>query len=121
MTDLRSRLKKIWANARFRIVFWAAFTGIICGVSDVGLPVEDALSNVRNHLRLQPSNGEIGMVLQDAETLERLGVMDVSRANDAVVVENLFKAGAKRVFFDRALSYYDSQTGNDEFIRVLQK
>ncbi|GFM29672.1 EAL domain-containing protein [Novosphingobium sp. PY1] len=121
MTDLKARFRKFWSNARFRIVFWATLTGVLCGVSGVGLPVEDVLSNLRNYLRIHPSKGEIAMVLQDTNTLDELGVMDVSRSNDAVVVEALFKAGAKRIFFDRALSYFSENKGNDEFVEVLKR
>ncbi|HKT85385.1 MAG TPA: diguanylate phosphodiesterase, partial [Novosphingobium sp.] len=120
MTDLRERIRKLWKNARVRIIFWATFTGLACGITGVGLPFEDVISNARNYLRLQPSNGEIAVVLQDNETLDALGAIDVSRANDAEVVDALFKAGAKRIFFDRALNYYASDEGNQKFIDVLR-
>ncbi len=121
MNDIKGRLRKLWNNARFRIVFWATFTGVLCGVTGVGLPFEDIISNMRNYLRLHPSSGEIVVVLQDNETLEALGAMDVSRANDAAVVEALFKAGAQRVFFDRSLTYYASDSGNQKFIAALKR
>lgn len=121
MNDLKGGLRTLWNNARFRIVFWATLTGVVCGISGVGLPFEDIISNMRNYLRLHPSSGEIVVVLQDNETLEALGAMDVSRAQDAAVVDALFNAGAKRVFFDRSLTYYASDTGNQKFIAALQR
>ena len=120
MTDLKARFRKFWSNARFRIVFWATLTGVLCGVSGVGLPVEDVLSTMRDYLRRQPSSGEVALVLQDSRTLEQLGKLDVSRGDDAIVIEALQKAGAKRIFFDRALGLDDDEEGNKSFISALK-
>ncbi|AIT81732.1 MULTISPECIES: EAL domain-containing protein [Novosphingobium] len=121
MTDLKARFRKFWSNARFRIVFWATLTGVLCGVSGVGLPVEDVIGSIRDYLRRHPSNGEIALVLQDSRTLDELGAIDVTRAEDAKVTAALFAAGAKRVFFDRGLRYDDSDNGNKQFVDVLKK
>lgn len=121
MTGLRARMKKAWASARFRIVFWATLTGLLCGISGVGLPFEDAISSMRDYLRRHPSSGQIAMVLQDSRTLDELGTIDVSRADDAVVVDALFRAGAKRIFFDRTLRSDNTNDGNRRLIAVLKK
>ncbi|WP_188772542.1 EAL domain-containing protein [Novosphingobium endophyticum] len=121
MTGLRERLRKIWKNARFRIVFWATLTGLLCGISGIGFAVEDVLASVRDYFRRHPSGGEVALVLQDSRTLDRLGKIDVSRGNDADVLEALFQAGAKRVFFDRALREDDDGDGNRRLIAALKK
>lgn len=121
MSDLRERLRKIGKNARFRIVFWATITGVLCGVTDIGLPVEDVILGARNNLRLHPSNGEIALVLQDSRTLDELGATDVSPSDDAVVVDALLNAGAKRVFFGRSSTYDKKDEGGKRFIDVLKR
>lgn len=121
MSGFRERLRKIWKNARFRIVFWATITGVLCGVTGVGLPVEDVIVGARNNLRLHSSNGEIALVLQDSRTLDELGVPDVSRSDDAIVVDALLKAGAKRIFFGRSLTYDKRDEGSKRFIDILKR
>lgn len=119
MRNKITRAKEFWRNARIRILFWATLTGVIAGLTSIGLPVEDILSTARNELRMHPSNGKIVMVLQDSQTLERLNAIDVSRGNDADVLNNLFKAGAKRVFFDRYISYVNDPLANKKFVGAL--
>nr|WP_314465771.1 EAL domain-containing protein [uncultured Novosphingobium sp.] len=121
MSDLGARAAKIWKSARFRIVFWAALTGVILGVTGAALPLEDVLVNGRTWLRLHPSNGEIVMVLQDDRTLNSLQALDVTRGNDATVLRNLMKVGAKRVFFDRFLGDYADAAGRQSFLSVLRE
>lgn len=120
MAEILSRLAKIWKSPRFRIVFWAALTGVLFGVSDAGLPLEDIIVNARSTLRSHPSNGQIAMVFQDDRTLEELQLADIPRADDATMTQNLFAAGARRVFFDRSLSFASDDPGNEAFIKTLK-
>jgi EAL domain-containing protein (putative c-di-GMP-specific phosphodiesterase class I)/CHASE2 domain-containing sensor protein len=121
MSDLRARIAKIWKSARFRIVFWAALTGVLLGVTGAALPLEDVLVNGRTWLRMHPSKGEIVLVLQDDRTLNAIKALDVTRGDDAEVLENLMKAGAKRVFFDRFLNDLDDPAGRQRFLSVLER
>lgn len=98
-----AKFRQAWKSARFRIVFWATVTGLLLGVSGLSIPVEDVLRTMRIPLRLHPSNGQIVMVLLDDRTLDEVDAVDVSRADDAKVIQQLFDAGAKRVFYDRRL------------------
>lgn len=120
MADLLARLAKIWKSPRFRIVFWAAFTGVLFGVTEVGLPLEDVAVNGRTMLRSHPSDGQIVIVLQDERTLQELGTYDITRGQDAATVRNLFASGAKRVFFDRTLAYINEDKGTNAFIDTLK-
>ena len=121
MTDLGARIAKICKSARFRIVFWAALTGVLLGVTGAALPLEDVLINGRTWLRLHPSKGEIVLVLQDDRTLNGMAALDVTRRDDAVVLENLMKSGAERVFFNRFLNDYEADDGRQRFLSVLQR
>lgn len=115
-----ARLRQYWKSARFRIVFWATLTGLVLGVSGLSVPLEDILRNVRIPARLHPSDGKIALVLIDDRTLSDLDVVDVSRSDDAKVIDALFAAGAKRVFFDRRLPSQASSKEHREFLAALK-
>jgi EAL domain-containing protein (putative c-di-GMP-specific phosphodiesterase class I) len=121
MTSLFARFRKFWKQPRVRIVFWAALTGLAMGVSGLGLPLEDYLRNVRWMSRVQPSSGGIVMILQDTHTLSELGANDVTHADDAEMLRQLFSAGAKRVYFDRSFSTAGSPQDDSKFIAVLRE
>jgi EAL domain-containing protein (putative c-di-GMP-specific phosphodiesterase class I) len=121
MTSLFARFRKFWKQPRVRIVFWAALTGLAMGVSGLGLPLEDYLRNVRWMSRVQPSSGSIVMILQDTHTLSELGANDVTHADDAEMLRQLFSAGAKRVYFDRSFSTAGSPQDDSKFIAVLRE
>ena len=120
MADLLARLAKIWKSPRFRIVFWAAFTGVLFGITEVGLPLEDVIVNGRTMMRSHPSDGQIVLVFQDERTVQELNYAEISRGDDTAVLSSLFAAGAKRVFFDRTLSYVGDDKDNDAFIKLLK-
>ena len=113
------RLREIWASARFRIVFWATLSGLFLGISGLSIPIEDVLRNMRIPLQLHDSDGEIVMVLQDGRTLDELKAIDVSRANDADLIEHLMAAGAKRVFYDRTFAGQGDSEESGKLIRTL--
>ncbi|MCJ1959716.1 EAL domain-containing protein [Novosphingobium mangrovi (ex Hu et al. 2023)] len=115
-----ARLRQYWKSARFRIVFWATFTGLMLGVSGLSVPIEDVLRNLRVPLRLHPSNGQTVMVLMDDRTLGALDSLDVSRGDDAKLLDTLFGAGAKRVFFARLLPDQARPEDRDAFIAQLK-
>lgn len=121
MADVLARLTRIWKSPRFRIVFWAAVTGVLFGVSGIGLPLEDAIVNGRTLLRSHPSDGRIVMVFQDERTLQELNYAEISRGDDARVLASLLQSGARQVYFDRTLSYMGEDRDNEAFLNVLKK
>lgn len=120
MTAIFAKVRTFWNKPRVRIVFWAALTGLAMGVSGLGLPLEDYLRSVRWMSRVQPSSGSIVMVLQDTQTLTALGANDISHGNDADAINQLFAAGAKRIFFDRSFATPGSVDDDARFIGALK-
>ena len=116
---MKAWLRQIWASPRFRIVFWAAFAALFLGGTGLTMPFEDWMRIPRINLRKHPSQGQIVIVLQDSKTLDSIEAMDVSREDDAKVIEQLFRAGAKRIFFDRVLNSYGDKRGSQYFEAVL--
>ena len=119
MADVLSGLRQFWKNPRTRIIFWATLTGIAMGLTNIGLPLEDALRNVRWLTRDVRSDGNIVLVLQDNATVGELGQMGVTHGTDAELLQKLFDAGADRVFFNRP---FTSGTEQDDarFLSALE-
>lgn len=120
MAEIFTKIRKFWKSKRVRIVFWAALTGLLMGVTGLAQPLEDGLRNVRWYMRQHDYQGNMVVVAQDDRTLSVLGGSDVSRANDADVLRRLFAAGAKRVFFDRSFARHTNPKDDAEFVKVLR-
>ncbi|MFC0204826.1 EAL domain-containing protein [Novosphingobium soli] len=120
MSGIFTRIRAFWAKPRVRIVFWAALTGLLMGVSGAGLPLEDYLRTLRWMSRTQPAGGDIVVVLQDSRTLIELGVNDTTHGNDADAITHLFRAGAKRVYFGRSFSTPGAPQDDAKFLAALK-
>lgn len=121
MTEFWAKLQRFWKNPRARIVFWAALTGLLIGVTGIAEPAEDVLSSVRWAMRERKSDGQIVIVEQDNKTLDELGAIDVNRGNDADVLKHLFAAGADRVFFNRSVMGAGRKEDDDRFVSELER
>jgi len=99
-------------NARNRIALWAIAISLVTGAIELYLPLEDAYRAIRAQARARPASQSAMVVFVDDRSLNALGVNDPNRADDAVVVERLFAAGATRIFFDRA--YADATRVEDD-------
>ena len=98
-------LRQLWSSRRVRIIVSAALIGVFCGVIDLGLPIEDALTNARTSMRYEVADDSIVVVEIDDKTLGEFQEEDAPRSQDAVLVEKLVAAGANRIFFDRAYDF----------------
>ena len=96
----------IWLKneRRLRIVLWAIFFGVVCGLSEFGLPAEDGLRAVRNEIAKRPADKSVTVVAIDDRTMNRIKGSNPSRSEDAKVINSLFARGAKRIFYDRAFA-----------------
>jgi FOG: EAL domain len=121
MSELAQAFSRFWKNQRVRIVFWAVVTGLFVGVSGIAQPAEDMLRGVRWGLQKTSASGNLVIVQQDSRTLDELGAMDVSRADDAELLSTLFAAGADRVFFDRTFAIRGKAADDAKFIDALEK
>ncbi|WP_395333717.1 EAL domain-containing protein [Novosphingobium sp. BL-8H] len=121
MVAIPARLVRIWKSPRFRIIFWATVTGALLGLSQLCLPLEDAIVNGRTLLRSHASDGRIVMVFQDERTLQELNYAEISRGDDARVLNSLMSSGARQVYFDRTLSYVGDNRENQAFIGILKQ
>ncbi|MYL96955.1 EAL domain-containing protein [Novosphingobium sp. FGD1] len=120
MTGLWGNIADIWKRPRVRIMVWAALAGLAMGISAAGLPLEDAMRNVRWAVRLHPADQKVLIVLQDDRTNDELGVTDVNRGHDAELLQRLFAAGAKSVYFTKSFAKKAAPTDDLRFVQALQ-
>jgi len=97
---------------RLRIVLWALLFGALCGISEFGLPLEDGLRAIRNEITQRPADKSITVVAVDDYTLNKTKGGNPSRSSDAKVIDELFRRGAKRIFFDH--TYADETSRTDD-------
>jgi EAL domain-containing protein (putative c-di-GMP-specific phosphodiesterase class I)/CHASE2 domain-containing sensor protein len=103
-------------NARRRIALWAMAIGLVAGAIELFMPIEDSYRAVRAMVREHPAAQDIVVVYVDDRSLNELGVNDPTRGDDAQVLEQLFRLGAKRVFFDRAYADASSSPAQDRLL-----
>ncbi|MEE4451086.1 EAL domain-containing protein [Novosphingobium resinovorum] len=121
MTGIWSSIRNFWKNPRVRILFWATLIGLVMGLSELGMPLEDAMRNMRWWMHPRASDNKVLVVLQDDRTLDELGQSDVSRSDDAAVLRRLFAAGANDVYFVRSFSKHGGVEGDRRFVEALRE
>jgi len=96
----------------WKLLLWTAIAGLIFGLLGVGEPVEDMLRMSRNYLHVHKASGDIVLVKIDDEALHKIGRWPWPRGYHAQLVDDLDKAGARRIFYD--VSFFGtSDTAND--------
>lgn len=91
------------------------------GAVRMGEPLEDMMRGVRNIIRAHPASGEIVVVGIDDKTADALGGFNYSRKYDAALVENLMRAGAKAVIYDKMFVDKGDAEGDAKFAATLKK
>jgi EAL domain-containing protein (putative c-di-GMP-specific phosphodiesterase class I)/CHASE2 domain-containing sensor protein len=85
---------------RLAIIVCAALVGIAIGVSQVGIPIENAMRSVRNDFRSHDASGEIVIVAIDDRSLSELQKWPWPRSYHGKLIDNLRRSGARRIFLD---------------------
>ena len=88
------------ANSRLGLLIWATIIAAICGVIELGQPVESLLRTNRNLLRKHDASGQIVVVGIDDKSLAELPGWPWPRSRHGALADALAQAGAKRIFFD---------------------
>ncbi|WP_162987112.1 EAL domain-containing protein [Sphingomonas paeninsulae] len=99
----------------------ASAIATFCGAIELGEPLEDILKGARDVVRSQPASGNIIVIGVDDKTATELGGVSFSRTVDAQLVDRLFAAGVKSVYFDRAYSDPTTVAADTAFATALAK
>lgn len=121
MTSIITRLRAAWRNRRSRIVITALVLGILSGVSQLTVPLEDLYIAARTKLRDVKASGSIVVVKIDDRSLTALHDNDVNPGLDAQLIERLMKAGAETVYIDRIYPFSANSKGADQLVNTLKR
>lgn len=87
-----------------RALLWAAVIAVLCGVFELGQPLENLLRATRNKIRQHPASGEVVVVGIDERSLEKIGPWPWPRSRHAALVDRLNEVGARSISFDLTFS-----------------
>lgn len=100
---LRARMLKGRSRAaspRLRLLGWALLAAMLCGLTDIGKPLEDVLRTGRNFISRQQASGDIVVIALDDRSLKKLSRWPWPRRHHAALTDRLADLGAERIFFD---------------------
>ncbi len=104
------------------ILLWACLLSLICGVFEVGLPLENMLRYARNEIRPQKASGDIVVVGVDGRSLnETKQRWPWPRADLAKMIDELDAAGARRIFFDFNFDSYTDPKNDRAMIEAMKR
>jgi diguanylate cyclase len=104
------------------VLLWACLLSLICGVLEFGQPLEDMLRYGRNEIRSQKASGDIVVVGIDGRSMnETKKRWPWPRADLAKMIDELNKAGAKRIFFDFTFATNTDQINDNAMVEALKR
>lgn len=110
--SMGSTFRKFVASPRARILFWAAMVALVFGAIEAGRPLDQGLRIARDMVRAHAADGSIVVVEINSTSQRQIDVLGARRAIDGAVAEQLFRLGARRVFFDKV--YADPSPSGDD-------
>ena len=118
-----SGTRKRWRSAaRTRILVYAALISMFLGGIGFLEPVDDAIRNLRFLARSVPADSTVVVVGIDEKSLAAMNQRyPWPRAEFAKLVDNLKKAGANKILFDKALADTDTPDNDRAFIDVANR
>jgi EAL domain-containing protein (putative c-di-GMP-specific phosphodiesterase class I)/CHASE2 domain-containing sensor protein len=84
----------------WRTLLWIAIAGLIFGVLGIGSLGEELLRSARNGLHMHKANADVVLIKIDDDSLREVGRWPWPRRYHAQLIDELTRAGAKRIFFD---------------------
>ncbi len=104
---------------RGRVLMWGIILSFLCGIIQFGEPLEDIIKGGRDYIRQQDYRGNVVVVGIDDKTAKQFGGLNYSREVDARVIDNLFKMGAKRIFYDKVFADAGDPKGDEALREAL--
>ena len=109
----RCRSARNKAEAKpWKLLLWTAVAGLIFGLIGFGEIAEDWLRVARNSLHWHKASGDIVLVKIDDQSLRKIGRWPWPRRYHARLIDQLTRAGAKRIFFD--ISFFGPTNDADD-------
>ena len=105
----------------WRTLFWIAVAGLIFGILGLGEIGEDVLRSGRNSLHWHKASGDIVVVKIDNDSLKQVGRWPWPRRVYPQILDQLNKAGAKRIFMDIQFYGPTNEADDDALARALDR
>jgi EAL domain-containing protein (putative c-di-GMP-specific phosphodiesterase class I)/CHASE2 domain-containing sensor protein len=107
------------AYSRRRIFLWAALISLVCGLLELGQPLEDYLRIARNWSHQEKASGDIIVIAIDDKSLQETGSWPWPRSQHGRLATKLDQLGARRIFFDIDFSSRTAPAEDKSFARSL--
>jgi diguanylate cyclase len=122
----RISLRALWHRfrvaPRVRIMTYALAASLLCGVTGFLEPLDDFVRGLRYSLQYEQADGSIVVVGMDQRSIQAFGGKYPWTHNyDASLIENLKRAGVRRIVFDRSFSDVDTPANDARLIDVLDR
>lgn len=106
---------------RIKVAVFAILFGVISGIVDLPLPVEDLYRAVRAEVRSRPAPQDIALVTVDDKTYKAFNNGYPTRVEESRVLDILFASGVERVAYDRAHGSTETPEADAIFTKTLAK
>jgi diguanylate cyclase len=115
----------LWAAAvrrsGARRLLVAMLIALVCGMINLGLPVEMAIQALRDKARPVQASGEIVVIAKDDRSLQAIGQLPWSRRYDAMLLDRLRELGAKRIVFNEIFDRESDEREDAAFVGALKR
>ena len=108
------------ASLSFRCLFLVGLV-VVCALSGVLRPLDDALANLRFSVLQRPPTGEVVFLEIDAASLKKVGVWPWPRTVHAQIVDRLMAFGAASVVYDVDFSSASTPEADAAFAGALSR
>jgi EAL domain-containing protein (putative c-di-GMP-specific phosphodiesterase class I)/CHASE2 domain-containing sensor protein len=105
----------------WKLLLWTAVAGLLFGLIGFGELPEDLLRIVRNSVHSHKASGEIVLVRIDDEAIHKVGRWPWPRRYHAELVDELSRAGAKRILYDVSFFGVSDPANDRSFAEALQR
>ena len=118
---MSTRGNQVLEQKPWTLLLWTALAGIIFGLIGFGEIAEDWLRVTRNSFHEHKASGQVVVIKIDDEALRQFGNWPWPRRTQALLVDKLTAANAKRIFYDINFSFRSNSADEKAFADSLAR
>ena len=108
-------------HAQLKLLLWPLLAALVFGLIGFGELIENAMRIVRNEVRSHPASGQIVLVQVDDKSLRKIDNWPWPRDQQAQVIEEIRRLGAKRLVIDILYTGPSELTGDQAMATALSR
>ena len=105
----------------WKLLLWTAVAGLIFGLIGLGEYFEDTLRVGRNSFHMHDASGQVVVIKVDDQSLHGQGNWPWPRSKQALLVDRLTAAKAKRIIYDINFSFAASKADDRAFAEAIKR